>query len=187
MSMRTFHDPSGCFFRDAAPAGPRLVRQPVAPGPAPGTRRKDLGVPRLPGQHDRRPRRHHRAHAIGADHRLAAGSELHALLVEELREGFRGAGFQRAGRERTVGLEQADHPQHRERRGGAAQGPGRGVHQRCFSKSRISVSNSSSFDGAGGADGCCASLRFRRLTTFTSRKTANATMVKSRIVWMNLP
>lgn len=58
----------------------------------------------------------------------------------------------------------------------------------CFSKSRISVSNFSSADGAGGAAGVSSFFFFAiLLISFTSMNTQNATMIKSMEVCMKLP
>lgn len=50
----------------------------------------------------------------------------------------------------------------------------------CFSKSRISVSNTSSFVGAGGAAGSSFFLRFSLLISLMAMKMANATITKSK-------
>ena len=58
----------------------------------------------------------------------------------------------------------------------------------CFSKSRISVSNFSSADGAGGAAGVSSFFFFAiLLISFTSMNTQNATMMKSMEVCIKLP
>lgn len=56
-----------------------------------------------------------------------------------------------------------------------------------LSRSRISVSSFSSADGAGGAAGSLLFVSDRRLTNFTRRKTANATIRNEMIVLMNRP
>lgn len=59
-----------------------------------------------------------------------------------------------------------------------------------FSRSRISPSSFSSFEGSGsgaGAAGTSAFLRLKRLMSFTIRNTHQATMRKSMQVWMKAP
>lgn len=83
-----------------------------------------------------------------------------------------------------------------ERRGvvGRAVGGGRKVPRIpyffSFSRSRISPSSFSSFEGSGsgaGAAGTSAFLRLKRLMSFTIRNTHQATMRKSMQVWMKAP
>ena len=59
--------------------------------------------------------------------------------------------------------------------------------QRFFSRSRISLSSTSSALGFGGSTGLAASFFFTAFIALISMKIANATITKSTIVWMNLP
>ena len=73
-----------------------------------------------------------------------------------------------------------------EKGAGRMPAPSEGGHLRSFSRSRISVSNSSSLLGAGGAAGFSffrLSLESRR----TKRKTEKAMMRKSNVTWRKLP
>src|SRR5690606_15009795 len=64
-----------------------------------------------------------------------------------------------------------------------------GAERYCFalSKSLISVSNTSSVVGAGGASGAAACLRFRELINLTTRNIANATIRNWMTTLMKFP
>ncbi len=64
---------------------------------------------------------------------------------------------------------------------------GGGVYFLSFSRSRISVNSCSSLLGSGGAAGASSSFLFRLLMALIAIKMAKAMMVKSNMVWMNLP